>query len=552
VTLPSGHEAPADLPPPWSEPGDAERSWRRDRMHFPGPLTVLDAEMSHIAGELGVNHGAEHYGLPFRSTVRRFWTRYYDSYEVPDLSDDERDALRSRSRAAYGAVLADYDGHWTSRWLPEIREHLAFWSAFDPSGATDADLLAHLETTMRRLRRIWELHFEIVMTVNAARNLYLELYAELFESDSKLDALALLQGIDNLTMASGRALWRLRDVAIATPSVHDALRRLDCGDVAAALGHLPEAERFRDALASYLEEFGQRSPQLGVSSPTLLEDPAPVVKMLQDALARPQSDLEEQHAAVVSERERLVDRTRAMLRTYPEPVRTEYDRRLALAHTAQRIDEDHNFLIDFGSLAAARRVFLEVGRRCAAAGVLERHDDVVHLTSEEIAETFRRLPDLDRRPLVASRREEMRRYAEVEPPTTVGAPPSPEDAAGNDFFGRPPPPAPSPDVVTGTPGSAGVARGRARVVRSFDGSVRLLPGEVLVAPTTAQPWMTLFSTAAALVTDTGGMLSHTAVVAREYRLPAVVGTVVGTSTIRDGMLLEVDGDRGLVRILEGG
>jgi rifampicin phosphotransferase len=75
---------------------------------------------------------------------------------------------------------------------------------------------------------------------------------------------------------------------------------------------------------------------------------------------------------------------------------------------------------------------------------------------------------------------------------------------------------------------------------------------VLVATTTSQPWTPLFASAAALVTDTGGVLSHTAVVAREYGLPAVVGTRVATRRLRDGMLIEVDGDRGLVRILAEG
>jgi pyruvate,water dikinase len=70
-----------------------------------------------------------------------------------------------------------------------------------------------------------------------------------------------------------------------------------------------------------------------------------------------------------------------------------------------------------------------------------------------------------------------------------------------------------------------------------------------VAETTAPPWTPLFATAAAVVTDTGGILSHCAVVAREYRIPAVVGTGAATATIRNGQMIEVDGDAGIVRIL---
>ena len=75
------------------------------------------------------------------------------------------------------------------------------------------------------------------------------------------------------------------------------------------------------------------------------------------------------------------------------------------------------------------------------------------------------------------------------------------------------------------------------------------PGDVLVAPATLPPWTPLFATVVAVVTDAGGILSHCAVVAREYRIPAVVGTGSATTTIRDGQLVEVDGTAGVVRIV---
>ena len=122
-------------------------------------------------------------------------------------------------------------------------------------------------------------------------------------------------------------------------------------------------------------------------------------------------------------------------------------------------------------------------------------------------------------------------------------------AAGNDLAGRPPAKSREPDVSAGNAGSRGLARGRARVLRDPSHAGALRPGEVLVATTTSQPWTPLFGIAAGLETDAGGVLSHTAVIAREYGLPAVVGTRVGTRRLRDGMLLEVDGDRGQVRIV---
>ena len=103
-------------------------------------------------------------------------------------------------------------------------------------------------------------------------------------------------------------------------------------------------------------------------------------------------------------------------------------------------------------------------------------------------------------------------------------------------------------MLHGMRGSPGVARGTARVLRSLGEADRLEAGDVLVAETTAPPWTPLFGRAVAIVTDAGGILSHCAVVAREYEIPAVVGTKMGRSVIRDGQEIEVDGTNGTVRI----
>ncbi len=103
----------------------------------------------------------------------------------------------------------------------------------------------------------------------------------------------------------------------------------------------------------------------------------------------------------------------------------------------------------------------------------------------------------------------------------------------------------------GQVGLPSVARGIARVICTLAEAGKLQPGDVLVTKMTMPPWTPLFATAAAVVTDTGGVLSHCAIVAREYHIPAVVGTGKATKTLHDGQLLEVDGDAGVVRVLDG-
>lgn len=544
---PAAVAPPEGLPDPWLEPTDPTRAWRRDRMHFPGQITPLDFELMRLAVEEGVTYGARHYGIPVASLSRRFWTYYYECSVTPDRTAAEAQEVRDSGEAAFRAVMDDFEGTWRTRWRPELEEHLAFWDAFDLEGASEAELLAHLDATHERLARLWRLHFELAIPLLRARGQFLAYYGELFPDAGALDAVDLLQGQDSLTTRAGAALWVVQDAVASVPGLAERLRALPAADVAAALYAWPEAAAAAAAFEAYLREHGRRTLYMALTAPSLAEDPTPVAAMLQDALANPEGDPRRRHPRRVAERERRVAEARAQLAGYPAPVRRAFDLKLANAQFAARLDEDHAYLLDYGGSAAVRRVVLEVGRRLAASGLLAEVDDVFLLTWSELRAALADGGELA--PLVEARRDEMRRFAHVDPPEHVGAPPDAAASAGNDLAGRPPAETREPDVVTGNAASRGVARGHARVVRDLNDAGALQPGEVLVATTTSQPWTPLFGIAAALVTDTGGVLSHTAVVAREYGLPAVVGTRIGTRRLRDGMLLEVDGDRGTVRIV---
>jgi phosphoenolpyruvate synthase/pyruvate phosphate dikinase len=116
------------------------------------------------------------------------------------------------------------------------------------------------------------------------------------------------------------------------------------------------------------------------------------------------------------------------------------------------------------------------------------------------------------------------------------------------MLGVPLEPSRDPDVITATVASPGTVHGRATVVHNLSEATKVQSGDILVCEMTMPAWTPLFSTASGVVSDTGGILSHCAIVSREYRIACVVGTVVGTSVLKDGMLLTVDGSRGIVHI----
>lgn len=183
-------------------------------------------------------------------------------------------------------------------------------------------------------------------------------------------------------------------------------------------------------------------------------------------------------------------------------------------------------------------------------GALADENDVFLLYQAEIRAG---LSGANQQVLAVQRKGEMEAWSRIIPPPTIGEPPPPtddpwEEAVLRKMLGVPPEPSRDPDVITGTGASPGTVQGRAKVVFSLAEASKVQPGDVLVCEMTMPPWTPLFSTVSAVVSDTGGVLSHSAVVSREYRLPCVVGTIVGTSVIKDGMLLTVDGSKGIVRI----
>ncbi|MFD0373801.1 PEP-utilizing enzyme [Streptomyces sp. NPDC127112] len=208
---------------------------------------------------------------------------------------------------------------------------------------------------------------------------------------------------------------------------------------------------------------------------------------------------------------------------------------LEQARWFQQIRDDTRFLAML-PMPAMRQALLEMGRRLAAAGVLDTTADVYHLRLDELDRigTWPPPPELASELRERANRRRARRAALARTPLV------------------PPPPAQPPGrthaevLLRGVPGSAGIAKGPVRVVHGSDGFAALRNGDVLVAAYTSPAWTPLFRRAAAIVTDTGGVASHAAIVAREFGIPAVMATADATTRLRDGQEVLVDGDHGLV------
>jgi pyruvate,water dikinase len=188
-----------------------------------------------------------------------------------------------------------------------------------------------------------------------------------------------------------------------------------------------------------------------------------------------------------------------------------------------------------------RRLYLALGSRMAGSGVLSDSADIFHMTQDEIRDVMARGGDTDAlRQTIEARREELERDREVALPETILGENIPTHGPAEEGV----------SLITGIGASSGTVEGRARLVRKLEDAPAVLSREdILVVPFSDVGWTPLFATVGGIVAECGGQLSHTAIVAREYGLPAVVAARGAMQEIRDGEPIRVDGTSGSVHRL---
>ncbi|MGH3734133.1 MAG: PEP/pyruvate-binding domain-containing protein [Micromonosporaceae bacterium] len=333
-------------------------------------------------------------------------------------------------------------------------------------------------------------------------------------------------GARTRTTDADRALEALASLVREDPALADAV-------TAADLDRLAEFGDFHAGFTAFLAEYGHRETEspLLVTPPTMGESPRTVLGLVRVLAAKPTDAAEPAERALTE------------LLAHPRlatPKRQARIRRwVAAARAGVAFREDSHFYFT-EPLPTLRRSLLEIGARLAAAGVLEAAEQVFHLRLEELeavtdvtalsAPAKERLSSLVRQR--AAKRDELAGVPLIDP-ASVFPPRDHGDA-----------------LVSGTPASAGRVTGPVRVVRGPTEFAKLEAGDVLVCPYTNPAWTPLFTRAAAVVVDAGGLGSHAAIVAREYGIPAIMGTATGTSVLTDGQPVTVDGGTGRITAAE--
>ncbi|WP_339134094.1 rifamycin-inactivating phosphotransferase [Streptomyces sp. f51] len=351
-----------------------------------------------------------------------------------------------------------------------------------------------------------------------------------------------LSAPDNITSEMGLELLDVADVIRARPDVVAFLRDVEDDGFLDELAKVAGGAEARDAIEAYLDRYGMRCVgEIDITRPRWRERPATLVPVILDNVRNFEPGAArrrfEQGRRKAAEKEREV---LARLRQLPDG-----DRRADA--TKRMIDQVRAFAgyreyPKYGIVSRSfvyKRALLEEADRLVRAGVLREREDVFHLTFEEFHEVAR-THRVDER-LVRRRKEAFRSYGALTPPRVLTS----DGEAVSGAYRRDDVPA---GALVGLPVSAGTVEGRARVILDM-ADADLEAGDILVTPFTDPSWSPLFVAVAGLVTEVGGLMTHGAVIAREYGLPAVVGVDRATRRIRDGQRIRVHGTDGYVEIL---
>lgn len=529
-------------------------AWIRDRVHMPRPWSRYQQDVYPPAVAEGFRAAGRRYGwlidyLDFRYVhdFSYFCVRTVAEAEVPER-------IAAAERARDGRVWREDAERWRRHVKPAaIRAHLAL-QAVDPSRLSREQLLDHLERCRNHQSRMIVQHHtfngaafgpigdfiahasdwtgvEASRIVALGRGAAPESAGESDELDRLVGALrddrharALLDG----DRAPGETIPRLREL----------------GGAAGV------------AACEYLDSVGYRLlDSLDVGDPYALEVPEVLVRRLRRALERgsgPDEGPSDNEVAQIRDR-------------VPAAHRDEFDTLLAEARLTSRVRDERGIFSDVWASGIVRRTILAAGQLLAREGRIEAGAHLVEADYAEMRELIQRTGGPSAAEL--ARRAQIRaEHRTVETPAVLGDPPQPPppldalppaaaramralDTSLAALFGDGETDS-GPTTIRGIAASAGSYTGTARVIHRPEEFGLLQPGDVLVTVSTTESFNTVLPLLGALVTDSGGLLSHAAIVSREFGIPAVVGTRDATTLIPDGVLVRVAGDSGEVQVIE--
>lgn len=542
-----------DLSFPAAEDVPGFYAW--DKMHAPRPIHPLSADLVvHTLGK-GFTAAQTEYDCPVVTDTIVANGYFYLGFNPHH--DGEVIADRMTRYPGFIEKTVPLVGHrWNAEWFPVIKSRNEAERDRDYDAMSDEEVFARYFDMLRWMEELWYIHGHINFALIPGTELS-DFYNEVMQPTDPTESYQILQGYHTKPVDAAHGLWDLSRKVKASPDLSKAFAENKPRALMPVLQGSDAGCAFLADLNAYLHEYGWRSDAVyDLADVTWREDPTIPLGNIARYVAM--DDSEDPMVSFNASVKRREDRTAAIrekLANDPERL-AKFERLLGYSKYAYPLTEDHAFYIDQMGVALLRRYVLVLGERLAKRGSLATAEDIFYLYDRDVRDAMANGTDM--KGLVAHRKDEYAAWQGVEPLPFVGNPPPPPTPGGfvdpfvdslvSRLLGIKPPSedAGDPAIIDGVAGAPGTYTGVARVVRSLAEAGDLEDGEVMVCEMTLPPWVPMFSVAGAIVADVGGIMSHCAIVAREFGVPAVVGSVDGTHRIKTGQTITVDGTNGNV------
>ncbi|MGD9091961.1 MAG: PEP/pyruvate-binding domain-containing protein [Anaerolineales bacterium] len=560
---------PAPLKEVRWEPPKPGTIWMRRQVveHMPEPLSplfdelYLQAGLDHSMDSLAVFLGDlsdieinvwDFIDPPFAATVNGY------AYSIASFNFSWR--IIPLALRMYITVLPKMIRHLVPRWreesLPSYLTTIEQWKRLDLPKAADEELLQGVRELVTQDAIYWfaaAVPLGLARISDAALNRFLKSVktGRASASGERLISGSFLRGFPSKAAEAQAQLEAIARKICGSRTLPDLVMNTPASNLLPTLAEHPDGQSVLDDIEQYFDAYGHQIYNLDFAAPTLADDPLPVLLSLKTTVAHPERDALTQQAKLAKEREALESSTTRALNPIQRPI---FKRLLDWAQRYSPYREEALFYVG-AAWPTLRQLALELGQRLTTAGSLDTPDDVFYLESAELAAASAAREDGISRPELAKLARERRDLREarkrLEPPVSI--PPDGRMKFGPinmSMFEPKPITISTGPTLDGFGVSPGQVTARASVIRSPEDFEEMTPDSILVCTTTTPAWTPLFAQAKGLVTDIGGALAHGSIVAREYGIPAVMGTGVATQRIENGQLIQVDGYHGTVKLVD--
>ena len=545
-----------------------------DGTHSCPPLSPLGLE---LVWARGCTHGLKYVNTYFNFPRCYGWEgRAKDGgiYWAFIIERDE-EKIKEREKGFMEALMPfirDFDGIWEKNkaYITKEQERM---KTFLPERPKNWDYLHyHWELEKFIIQTHWELHFLGMQSSYSGWILLEEECKKRFGiTDKSTEFQDMLRGFDNEVYRIDKEMWLLAKEAVDA-GLGEVFKEKSAKEIIAALEETQKGKDWKKKFEEFLERRGWRTIGFDLYDLSWREDPTiPLGKIKTLVMTGEAEKKEFSLDKIRSELERRrEDAVKRMLERVPEPDREWFSSLIRLAQKASSYSEEHDLFFEMTFFAIAGWGYRKIGEWLAKNGCIDRPEDIFMLNGREIENAIMCPFKSDFRWIARRRRkkweylkERFAREGEFRPPVYTKRA-SIEEAVAEDLLPSMDPicikivvgelPEVKPQEIgadiMGICGCPGEAEGYARVITDYTQLKDLRPGEILVCPQTGPEWTVAFGIAAAVITDRGGTLSHAAIIGREYNVPTVVNTFVGTSKIKTGQRIKVKADIGAIYILD--